>query len=182
MASITTRTSHYGRFTMSRAGCILNDRLASNLELAEVARHLVDFVKVQTQRHQAVPGDANATRAGVRRPAAARVPVESSSGAAAAPSWFSYRMAARSSRRGPGRCPQRGMPSCCGPSAQTKYCCMAHRKTMITMGSPDFVWINANEIISSWYLLGAVCVAPPAQACPNCYPAAKLSAAVYSRY
>jgi hypothetical protein len=32
---------------------------------------------------------------------------------------------------------------------------------MITMGSPDFVWINANAIISSWYLLGAVCVAPP---------------------
>ena len=44
---------------MSGTGCILNDRLASNLELAEVARHLVDFVKVQTQRHQAVPGDAN---------------------------------------------------------------------------------------------------------------------------
>jgi hypothetical protein len=34
---------------------------------------------------------------------------------------------------------------------------------MITMGSPYFVWINANEIISSWYLLGAVCVAPPPQ-------------------
>jgi hypothetical protein len=32
---------------------------------------------------------------------------------------------------------------------------------MITMGSSYFVWINANEIISSWYLLGAVCVAPP---------------------
>jgi hypothetical protein len=31
---------------------------------------------------------------------------------------------------------------------------------MITMGSPYFVWINTNEIISSWYLLGAVCVAP----------------------
>ena len=25
--------------------------------------------------------------------------------------------------------------------------CMAHRKTMFTMGSPYFVWINANEII-----------------------------------
>jgi hypothetical protein len=37
---------------------------------------------------------------------------------------------------------------------------MARRKTMITMGSPYFVWINTNEIISSWYLLGAVCVAP----------------------
>jgi hypothetical protein len=32
---------------------------------------------------------------------------------------------------------------------------------MITMGSPYFVWINANEIVSSWYLRGAVCVAPP---------------------
>jgi hypothetical protein len=32
---------------------------------------------------------------------------------------------------------------------------------MITTGSPYFVWINANEIISSWYLLGAVCVTPP---------------------
>jgi hypothetical protein len=41
--------------------------------------------------------------------------------------------------------------------------CMARRNTMITMGYPDFVWINANEIISSWYLLGAVCVAPPCQ-------------------
>jgi hypothetical protein len=30
------------------------------------------------------------------------------------------------------------------------------------MGSPYFVWINTNEIISSWYLLGAVCD-PPAQ-------------------
>jgi hypothetical protein len=39
--------------------------------------------------------------------------------------------------------------------------CMARRKTMITMGSPYFVWINTNEIISSWYLLGAVCVTPP---------------------
>jgi hypothetical protein len=38
---------------------------------------------------------------------------------------------------------------------------MARRKTMITMGSPYFVWINANEIISSWYLLGAGCVNPP---------------------
>ena len=41
--------------------------------------------------------------------------------------------------------------------------CMARRNTMITMGYPDFVWINANEIISSWYLLGAACVPPPAQ-------------------
>jgi hypothetical protein len=32
---------------------------------------------------------------------------------------------------------------------------------MIATGSPDFVWINTNEIISSWYLLGAVCVSPP---------------------
>jgi hypothetical protein len=32
---------------------------------------------------------------------------------------------------------------------------------MITMGSPYFVWKNTNEITSSWYLLGAVCVAPP---------------------
>jgi hypothetical protein len=32
---------------------------------------------------------------------------------------------------------------------------------MITMGSPYFVWINTNEMISSWYLLGAVCVTPP---------------------
>jgi hypothetical protein len=39
--------------------------------------------------------------------------------------------------------------------------CMVHRKTMITMGSPYFVWINTNEIIASWYLLGAVCVTPP---------------------
>jgi hypothetical protein len=38
--------------------------------------------------------------------------------------------------------------------------CMVRRKTMITMGSPYFVLINANETISSWYLLGAVCVAP----------------------
>jgi hypothetical protein len=42
--------------------------------------------------------------------------------------------------------------------------CMARRKTMITMGSPDFVWINTNEIISSWYLLGAVCVTPQVRA------------------
>jgi hypothetical protein len=39
-------------------------------------------------------------------------------------------------------------------------CCMARRKPMITMGSPYFVRINANEIIPSWYLLGAVCVWP----------------------
>jgi hypothetical protein len=36
---------------------------------------------------------------------------------------------------------------------------------MITMGSPYFVWINANEIISSWYLLGAGCVTPPPGVC-----------------
>ena len=42
--------------------------------------------------------------------------------------------------------------------------CMARRKTVITMGSPDFVWINTNEIISSWYLLGAACVAPSSRA------------------
>ena len=34
---------------------------------------------------------------------------------------------------------------------------------MITMGSPYFVWINNNDIISSWYLLDAVCVTPPLQ-------------------
>jgi hypothetical protein len=45
--------------------------------------------------------------------------------------------------------------------------CMVHRKTMITMGSPDFVWINANEIISPWYLLGAGCVTPPGWAAPR---------------
>jgi hypothetical protein len=44
---------------------------------------------------------------------------------------------------------------------QTSYFLYGAPKTMITMGSPDFVWINANEIISSWYSLGAVCVAPP---------------------
>jgi hypothetical protein len=33
---------------------------------------------------------------------------------------------------------------------------------MITMGSPYCVWINTNEIISSCYLLDAVCVTPPA--------------------
>jgi hypothetical protein len=32
---------------------------------------------------------------------------------------------------------------------------------MITMGSPYFVWISADEIISSWYLLGAACVPHP---------------------
>jgi hypothetical protein len=46
--------------------------------------------------------------------------------------------------------------------------CMVHRKTMITMGSPYFEWINTNEIISSWYLLGAVCVTPPGVASPFC--------------
>ena len=40
--------------------------------------------------------------------------------------------------------------------------CIARRKSMITMGSSYFVWINTNEIISSWYLLDAVCVTPPA--------------------
>jgi hypothetical protein len=40
---------------------------------------------------------------------------------------------------------------------------MAHRKTMITMGSPYFVWINTNEILSLWYLLGVACVGPPGQ-------------------
>ena len=44
---------------------------------------------------------------------------------------------------------------------QTKYFLHGAPKTMITMGSPYFVWINTNEIISSWYLLGAVCVPPP---------------------
>jgi hypothetical protein len=34
---------------------------------------------------------------------------------------------------------------------------------MITMGSPYFVLINANEIIPSWYLLGAVLCGPPRQ-------------------
>jgi hypothetical protein len=42
--------------------------------------------------------------------------------------------------------------------------CMARRNTMIAMGSPYFVWINTNEIISSWYLLGVVCVARPRMA------------------
>jgi hypothetical protein len=49
---------------------------------------------------------------------------------------------------------------CAGGVKQSTFC-MARRKTMINMGSPYFVWINANGIISSWYLLGAVCVAPP---------------------
>jgi hypothetical protein len=55
-----------------------------------------------------------------------------------------------------------GMPGACstGGVKQSTFC-MAHRKTMITMGSPYFVWINTNEIISSWYSLGAVCVNPP---------------------
>jgi hypothetical protein len=34
-------------------------------------------------------------------------------------------------------------------------------------GLSVFVWINANEIISSWYLLGAVCVAPPTWNCSS---------------
>jgi hypothetical protein len=38
---------------------------------------------------------------------------------------------------------------------------------MITMGSPDFVWINTNETISSWYLLDAVCVPPPPPSAPR---------------
>jgi hypothetical protein len=46
--------------------------------------------------------------------------------------------------------------------------CMARRKTMITMGSPYFVWINTNEIISPWYLLGAVCVACPSPSAGEC--------------
>ena len=41
--------------------------------------------------------------------------------------------------------------------------CVVHRKTMITMGSLYFVWINTNKIISSWYLLDAVCVTPRAR-------------------
>jgi hypothetical protein len=38
---------------------------------------------------------------------------------------------------------------------------------MITMGSPYFVWINANGIISSWHLLGAGCVAPLGGSAPS---------------
>jgi hypothetical protein len=48
-----------------------------------------------------------------------------------------------------------------GRGAQTSTFCMAHRKTMITMGSPYVVWINTNRIVSSWYLRGAGCVTPP---------------------
>jgi hypothetical protein len=51
-------------------------------------------------------------------------------------------------------------------------CCMARRKTLITMGAPYFVWTNANEIISSWYVLGAGCVAPPPPANPQAHAAA----------
>jgi hypothetical protein len=51
-------------------------------------------------------------------------------------------------------------PNASGGVKQSTFC-IARRKTMITMGSPDFVWINANEIISSWYLRGAACVSPP---------------------
>ena len=29
------------------------------------------------------------------------------------------------------------------------------------MGSLHCVWIHTNEMISAWYLLGAVCVTPP---------------------
>jgi hypothetical protein len=50
-------------------------------------------------------------------------------------------------------------PGGAGGVKQSTFC-MAHRKTMITMGSPYFVWINTNGIISSWCLLGAVCVTP----------------------
>jgi hypothetical protein len=39
--------------------------------------------------------------------------------------------------------------------------CMARRKTMITMGSPYFVWKNTNEIILLRFLRDSVCVAPP---------------------
>jgi hypothetical protein len=57
---------------------------------------------------------------------------------------------------------------CLGPRGQggvkQSTFCMARRKSMITMGSPDFVWINTNGIISSWYLLDVVCVAPPPRA------------------
>jgi hypothetical protein len=53
-------------------------------------------------------------------------------------------------------------PDKVGGAKQSTFC-MARRKTMITIGSPYFVWINTNEIISSfepWYLLGAVCDPP----------------------
>jgi hypothetical protein len=51
--------------------------------------------------------------------------------------------------------------------------CMARRQTMITMGSPYFVWKNAYEIISSLCLLGAVCAPPPpprSSACSTSWP------------
>jgi hypothetical protein len=54
----------------------------------------------------------------------------------------------------------RGRAIALGGLKQSTFC-MVHRKTMITMGSPAFVWINTNEIISSWHLLGAGCVSPP---------------------
>jgi hypothetical protein len=47
-----------------------------------------------------------------------------------------------------------------GGATQSTFC-IAHRETMVTIDPPDFVWINTNEIISSWYLLDAVCVVPP---------------------
>jgi hypothetical protein len=50
-------------------------------------------------------------------------------------------------------------PSAVGGVKQSTFC-MARRKTMITMGSLYFIWIDANVIISSWDLRGAVCVAP----------------------
>jgi hypothetical protein len=56
--------------------------------------------------------------------------------------------------------PTPGGRRCSGGLKQSTFC-MVHRKPMITMGSPYFVWINTNGIISSWYLLGAGCVAPP---------------------
>jgi hypothetical protein len=40
---------------------------------------------------------------------------------------------------------------------QTKYFLYGAPKNH-TLGSPYFVWINTNAIISSWYLLDAVCV------------------------
>ena len=52
------------------------------------------------------------------------------------------------------------VPGGVGGVTQSTFC-MVHRKTMIAMGSPYFVWLNTNEIISSGYLLDAVCVTPP---------------------
>ena len=58
--------------------------------------------------------------------------------------------------------PKRPRTARTGGVKQSTFC-MAHRKTIITMGSPYFVWRNTNEIISSWYFLGAGCVTPPAR-------------------